>query len=290
MPARQPAPRKTGIPPMGDMPWGTHICLFYESKADLLDTNAAYFRAGLTSNEFCVWVVSPPATVHEAQDVLRRNIPGFDRHLATGQVEIFPGYDWYLPNDKFDSQRIIGRWHEKLVDALSRGFDGMRVSGNAFWMEARRWKEFRQYEHEVDQSLAGKKMIAICTYSLLAGRAIDLLDVTSVHHLTLARRNGEWQFLESAELRQVHEEIKRLRSGTDILTNPFPGREILTPRERSVLAQVVGGASSKEAAVGLGVSPRTIEFHRANILSKIGAKNTADLLRIVLGDENADTE
>jgi DNA-binding CsgD family transcriptional regulator len=289
-PASQSAPRKTGIRAMGDMPWGTHICVFYEGKDDLLEANAAYFRAGLNSNEFCVWVVSPPATVHEAQNVLRRNIADFDRHLVTGQMEIFPGYDWYLPNDRFDSQRIIARWHEKLGDALSRGFDGMRVSGNAFWMEAHRWKEFRQYEHEVDQSLAGKKMIAICTYSLLAGRAIDLLDVTRVHRSTVARRNGEWQSVESPELHQIHEEIKRLRSGTDIPSNPFPGHEILTPRERGVLAEVLRGASSKEAAAGLGVSPRTIEFHRANIRNKIGAKNTADLLRIVLGEESSEAE
>ena len=162
----------------------------------------------------------------------------------------------------------------------------MRVSGNAFWMEARRWKEFREYEHELDQSLASKKMIVMCTYSLRASRAIDLLDVTRVHTFTVVRRNGEWEFLESPELRQAKEEIKRLRSGIDILSNPFPSHELLTPRERMVLAQVVRGASSKEAAAALGVSPRTIEFHRANIMHKLGVKNIVDLLRIVLGDQS----
>ena len=289
-PSVQSAPRKTGIRAMGDMPWGTHICVFYESKADLLDTNAAYFSAGLSSNEFCVWAVSAPTTVDEAQDFLRRNIADFDRRLVTGQVEILPGYEWYLPGNQFDPQRITGGWHEKLKDALSKGFEGMRVSGNAFWMEAHRWKEFREYEHELDQSLAGKKMIVMCTYSLLASRAIDLLDVTRVHNFTVARRNGDWEFLETPELRQARQEIKRLRSGIDILSNPFPGHELLTPRERIVLAQVVRGASSKEAAAGLGVSPRTIEFHRANIMNKLGAKNTVDLLRIVLGDESPKIE
>ena len=54
--------RKTGIRAIGDMPWGTHICVFYETKSDLLDTNAAYFSAGLSGNEFCVWAVSAPTT------------------------------------------------------------------------------------------------------------------------------------------------------------------------------------------------------------------------------------
>jgi FixJ family two-component response regulator len=56
----------------------------------------------------------------------------------------------------------------------------------------------------------------------------------------------------------------------------------LTPRERDVLAQIAGGASNKEAGRQLGISPRTIEVHRARIMEKLGARNTADLVRIVL--------
>jgi DNA-binding CsgD family transcriptional regulator len=44
----------------------------------------------------------------------------------------------------------------------------------------------------------------------------------------------------------------------------------------------VRGASSKEAARTLQVSPRTIDFHRLNIMRKLGAKNIADLVTIVL--------
>jgi DNA-binding CsgD family transcriptional regulator len=43
------------------------------------------------------------------------------------------------------------------------------------------------------------------------------------------------------------------------------------------LAQIVRGASSKEAAQALGIAPRTVEFHRENIMRKLGAKNTVDL-------------
>jgi len=62
----------------------------------------------------------------------------------------------------------------------------------------------------------------------------------------------------------------------------FPGREPLTRRERDVLALCLAGASSKEAGHQLGISPRTIEDHRASIMKKFGARNTADLIRIVL--------
>src|SRR5258708_24728589 len=56
----------------------------------------------------------------------------------------------------------------------------------------------------------------------------------------------------------------------------------LTPRERQVLAEIMAGASNKEAGRTLGISPRTIEVHRARIMEKLGAKNACDLVRIVL--------
>lgn len=60
------------------------------------------------------------------------------------------------------------------------------------------------------------------------------------------------------------------------------GSEQLTPREREVLGLISGGQSNKEAGRQLGISPRTIEVHRARIMEKLGAKNAADLVRIVL--------
>jgi two-component system response regulator FixJ len=60
------------------------------------------------------------------------------------------------------------------------------------------------------------------------------------------------------------------------------GGQPLTLREAEVLAEIVEAASNKEVAQHLGISPRTIEVHRAHIMAKLGAKNTADLVRIAL--------
>ena len=56
----------------------------------------------------------------------------------------------------------------------------------------------------------------------------------------------------------------------------------LTPREREVLQLISNGQSNKEAGRDLGISPRTIEVHRARVMEKLGARNTADLMRIIL--------
>jgi DNA-binding CsgD family transcriptional regulator len=276
--------RPTGIRVMSDMPWGSHICLFYETKADLLDANAVYIKAGLDSNEYCVWAISEPITEDEAWTVLRRDIPNLDNRAASGQFEILPGYDWYLKGDEFDSKKITSGWHEKLQFALGKGYEGLRISGNAFWIEVNRWNEFREYERELDESLEDRPMLVLCTYSLSASRAVDVLDVARSHQFSVARRRGRWEFLETPELKQAKREIKGLNEALLVLSRPFAGHELLTSRERTVLAQVVRGASSKEAADWLKVSPRTIDFHRANIMQKLDAKNVADLVRIVVGN------
>ena len=56
----------------------------------------------------------------------------------------------------------------------------------------------------------------------------------------------------------------------------------LTRRELEVAELIADGASSKEAGRRLGISPRTVELHRAHIMEKLGARNAADLVRIVL--------
>ena len=71
-----------------------------------------------------------------------------------------------------------------------------------------------------------------------------------------------------------------------ISSDAFSRYRPLTQRERVVLTQVMIGARSKEICRILGISPRTVEFHRANIIEKFDAKNTADLVRIALSRGN----
>ena len=73
--------------------------------------------------------------------------------------------------------------------------------------------------------------------------------------------------------------IKNAASNSSLQSLPVAAD--LTPREQGILAEIVVGHSSKEVARALHISPRTVEFHRANLLKKFRAKNTADLVRKV---------
>ena len=56
----------------------------------------------------------------------------------------------------------------------------------------------------------------------------------------------------------------------------------LTEREREVFDAVVGGASNKLAAQELGISPRTVEIYRANVMQKMGAEHLSALVRMAM--------
>jgi len=57
---------------------------------------------------------------------------------------------------------------------------------------------------------------------------------------------------------------------------------MLTPREREVAEAVAAGESSRDTALRLGLSVRTVEMHRARALKALGVKSTADMIRLVL--------
>jgi FixJ family two-component response regulator len=112
-----------------------------------------------------------------------------------------------------------------------------------------------------------------------------------------AIKNGALDFIEkpfdaSTVVTRVREAVEAFarraqRGGADVLSRSFPGQELLTARERDVLGQIASGSSNKQAGRELGISPRTIEVHRARIMEKLGAKNAADLVRIVLSESRS---
>jgi signal transduction histidine kinase len=210
MTAMAPETRKTGIDVLGDMPWGTHFCLFYETKRDLLDTLISYCKTGLESEEFCLWVVGEPLTVEEAINALKDAVPDLDRYLKDPSIEIVSARDWYLQDGTFDLKRVTGRWHEKLARASARGYAGVRVTGDTAWLEKKDWKDFCEYEEGLNEAIANRHLAVLCTYPLAACGAVEVLDVARAHQCALARRHGSWDVVETAGHRQAKAEIKRL--------------------------------------------------------------------------------
>jgi PAS domain S-box-containing protein len=207
-----PELRKTGISVVGEVAWGTHFCHFYETKQDLLDTLIPYFKVGLESKEFCLWVVSDSEiiTVAEARGALAQVVPDLDRHIADGNIEILNGHDWYLEDNVLNLERVTSAWNEKLKRALARGYDGMRASADTFWVAEKDWKDFFAYEKQINDWITDQRMTVSCTYPMAKSGAAEVLDVVQTHQFAIARRQGEWEVIETPELIQAKAEIKKL--------------------------------------------------------------------------------
>jgi DNA-binding CsgD family transcriptional regulator len=254
--------RKSDIAFLGDVAWGTHVCLFYETKDDLLDMLIPYFKAGLERREFCLWAVSEPLTEEGARDALKQSVPGFDGFLADGSIGFLSAREWYLDGDRFDLKRIVGGWDRKLRDALAKGYKGMRVSGNAFWLNTKHWKSFCAYEHDLNGSIADQPMSVLCTYPLTESRPADILEVSSAHQFAIARRRGDWEFIKTVK--------------GPALTHS------LTPREQEVLMWVARGKTAWETAQILHIAKRTVDEHVQRIIRKLGAVNRTHAVAIAL--------
>jgi PAS domain S-box-containing protein len=204
--------RKTGISVVGDMPWGTHFCHFYETKQDLLDTLVPYFQAGLESKEFCLWVVSNSGliTVEEAKEALAQAVPDLDQQLVAGNIEILNGHDWYFEKDALNLERARSAWDAKLKRALALGYDGLRASADTFWLAEKDLKDFCHYEKQVNDWVTDQRMNVLCAYPLAKSGAAEILDVVQHHQFAITRRQGEWKVIATPELLQARAEIKRL--------------------------------------------------------------------------------
>ncbi|MDQ5844451.1 MAG: MEDS domain-containing protein, partial [Acidobacteriota bacterium] len=216
--------RNTGISLIGDVPWGTHFCHFYQTNQDLLDTLVPYFKAGLESNEFCLWVVSTPEliTVEEAKGALAQAVPDLDRHLSDENIEILNGHDWYLKENVFNLESVTRAWDAKLKRALARGYDGMRVSGDTFWLAEKDWKDFFAYEKQLNDFITGQHMNVLCTYPLEKSGAAEVLDVVHAHQFAIARRQGDWEVIQAPELIHARAEIERLNKALQLVKEKTP--------------------------------------------------------------------
>jgi DNA-binding CsgD family transcriptional regulator len=77
-------------------------------------------------------------------------------------------------------------------------------------------------------------------------------------------------------------QVKEAARIPGVMFSSAAGQKPLTKREREVLSLISEGYSNKQGALRMRISPRTFESHRAEAMRKLGARNTADLVRTAL--------
>ena len=117
--------------------------------------------------------------------------------------------------------------------------------------------------------ITGHGDVAMAVRAMRAG-AFDFLEKPYNGQVLLERVREA--FRQDARTRELAREIKRV----------VALRAALTARENEVLDQIVAGHATRVIARQLGVSPKTVEGHRAKVMEKMGTENVAQLVRITL--------
>lgn len=266
--------RETGLKAVGPVPWGSHFCIFYETKKDLLDIVVPYFKAGLEANEFCLWVVatSELLTVDEAKTVLDEGVPDLERSLKNGNIEIKPYSKWFMSGRAVDVRKSVARIRQKVTGAVKRGFSGTRLTGNPGWMRNNLpARGFREFEQEFDRQLTHEPMIAGCTFPLRLCGAEDILDAARTHQFAVMVRKGAWKRVEIADLKAAKREA---------ITDPKLDQ--LTFRLREILQLVAKGQNTKQIAGLLAISVKTVEAHRLRLMRRLKIDNIPGLVRFAI--------
>jgi len=223
--------RKTGLDIVGDAPWGTHFCQFYRNRDDLVNVLVPYFKAGLENNEACMWVTSSPLTDEQATSALRRTVPDLDDYFEKGQIQVLPYSRWYLEAGEFDMDRVLNGWLEKLEQALAKGFEGLRLTGNTAWLEKEDWKDFADYEEAINSVIGKHRMMALCTYWLEKCSASEILDVVRNHQFALIGSEKGWELIEASSLKQARqtllETLNRYETLFNAMSEGFAVHEII---------------------------------------------------------------
>ena len=203
---------------------------------DLLEVLVGYFRQGLADNEFCMWVTSEPLGVEEARSALRRVVPDLDDRIRRGQIEFLDYREWYSAGGRFDAERVLQGWAKKEREALARGYEGVRLTGNASWLDKANWEAFFDCEAVVNTVIGTHRMLALCTYSFDQCRGVEMFDVLRNHPLALVRKGGRWEVIQSPLQRKTEESLRQSERRQRAILDTIPDPAWLKDKEGRFLA------------------------------------------------------
>jgi len=189
--------RRSGIPGVGNIDWGEHLCALYSGKQELLKLVVPFIQAGLLDNECCMWITGEPVTERDALEALEAVLTEAHEYLISKRLEILPYHQWYLSSGAFNQEMVLENWVSKARYAEANGFAGVRIAGNPFWLQSKEeWAQFGCYERNVEAAIRSERVLALCMYPTERCSNDHMIRILSNHGSTLLNGTNEWQRLE----------------------------------------------------------------------------------------------
>ncbi len=158
--------RNSGIDAVGDIPWGTHFCQFFQDSEELLEILSPFFKAGLENNELCVWIPPEGLSLQEGRIKLKKTILDLERYLDQGRIEVLTVQEWCFKDGCLNKQKILDRCLDKLHSAHSSGLGGLRIAGYNFSVSDSTFGDLTDYELAFGKTISQCHILALCQYTL----------------------------------------------------------------------------------------------------------------------------
>jgi len=143
----------------------------------------------------------------------------------------------------------------------------------------------------LDIRMPGMSGTALHEELLRRGLRLPVIFITGHGDIPMAvnaMKKGAFDFIEKPFddellLSQVLAALESFETGEPEKAEPGASLELLSSRQREVLQRVLDGKPSRQIAEELAISVKTVEFHRARIMQKLGVRTAAELFRRCLG-------
>jgi hypothetical protein len=192
-----------GIPGIGPIPYGLHLCHFYPTRAELLDALIPYFQAGVQNNEQCIWVAADPLDAGAVRSEIAK-YSALKESAELGQMIIKDALEWYGdPSNLKTEDDIIQLWTDAEAKALATGFAGLRITANKSFITRDGWHHLMNYEKKLHETVQGRRIVVCCSYHRLRCEPVDMIEVVRRHDAALERSDDNWQVYTQSSLQNV---------------------------------------------------------------------------------------
>ena len=214
--------RPTRIDALGDIPWGTHCCLLYDSADWLAAVLTDFFKAGIEANEYCLWITSGAVAEQTARQALLRAEQSMDDGPGQGCIEILSISECYGDAAAFDAEGLVQNWTRYAEKAIESGYEGFRLAGDPFIPCDMDSRIFINYETRFDRIISSYPIIALCIYPLDKCTPSDIAHLSSHHEYTLIAGHGELELVANPNRQELENALKTSRELFHSIVDPNP--------------------------------------------------------------------
>ncbi|MFH0874745.1 MAG: MEDS domain-containing protein [archaeon] len=154
-----------GLKDISHAKFGDHFSFIFKNESQLFSVIIPFLIKGLENNEKCIYIIDETPKDKVLAEFSKK-LPDFDKIVKSGQLAILNSNETYLKNGFFDPERTMNLWQQTVNQSMQEGYTGVRVLGEASWVNknVKGTSRLIEYESELHEFFKNNNVCAICLY------------------------------------------------------------------------------------------------------------------------------